>query len=88
MHHRFDPPAGVGLDRDHVAAVPLGDQRFLQVGGDRLIVQQLLHAIQQPVMDDAQLAAHLPKLGGGVIQDLAPVRDGRGDRINQPHRRW
>ncbi len=71
MDNARNPPLELGLERDHIAPVPLGDQLFLQVHGVVGVVDDVVQLALQPVERDAHLAAHRGKPGAGRVHDLA-----------------
>ena len=75
--------AQFGLDRDDVASVALGDQRFL---GDALgdgVAQGALNLLLQPVLDRAHAGASLGQGGRGVVGDFAAFVDRGLDLADQ-----
>ena len=82
MDNALDPPAIFGLNRDHVAPAPDGDQRLLQVG--RILpADDPLQFGSQAVVSKAQVAAKLGQFGAGRIQYLALIAHHPADFIHQ-----
>ena len=57
MDDCFDFPLVVGSQGDHIAPVTLGNQVILKIGGHLGITEHALHAREQAIMLDTQIAA-------------------------------
>ena len=83
MHHGLDASLGVGPDGQHVAPVALGDDCFLQMGGDAFVVKHAFHLGEQAVVGNRNLAPDAAQAVGGRIHDLTAVADRPADGVNQ-----
>src|SRR5205814_5437771 len=65
----------IGLDWDHIAAVPQGHDRFLGRGAASVGSEEVLETSMKPVVSDANVAADQAETGAGAINDLAALVD-------------
>ena len=84
VHDRLDLALELGAERDHVAPIALGDDRFLQLVSG--VGQISLQARHQPVVGDSQLTADVRQPGRGRIEHLAALGEHTRDGIDKAER--
>ena len=86
VHQAADAVLEVGLERDHVAPIALGDDRLLQVGAVLRIGDDALELLQQAVVGQPQVAPDVGQLVRGRVEHLAALVERHADRLHQAGR--
>ena len=73
----------LGLDEQHQAAVALGDDGFLDDGALLIAAEAALHYVVKLLVGGTGVAAELPKLGAGVVEDFSGGAYGPADGLGQ-----
>jgi len=79
VNDALDLPLVLGSHRYDIAALALGDDRFLQKGDDFSVLYQSVQGTQEPVLGDAQLGADAAQVRGSAVDDLGAVVDAAAD---------
>jgi hypothetical protein len=83
MDKAWNAPFEVGLDRDHIAATALSNQRFLQVWGVLRIGQDAIQFLLEAFVDSTHFTTQPGQLGAGLVHDLSLLTDTTCDLFRQ-----
>ena len=80
----LDPAARLGLDRDHIAAVPQRDERLLERPARRLGLDEGLEAPAQPVVGDPYRGPQPAETRRRAVEQLADRVEAPRERASEP----
>ena len=83
MHQARDAPLELGAQRDNVAALALGDDRFLKIGRIGGRSHDALQALHQRAVRLAQCPPDPRQRVAGAVQQLTPLVNAARDLLDQ-----